>query len=240
MNQAPLLVLLALAVVIAITSIVGCEHKPIDRQQRHASRPSAHTVEPRRTEAPDGRALLDHALANADLELVLANADRSVLDTTPCNASRKQTSCMRCTLAPSLQPPSAGEIARGLELAPPEFLKAAGVKRVVVCSDIRYLEPLGTAPIATVDMARGDIYLRTIVLNAGLREIVQHEIFHLFDRRGEADREWRGLNTKGFRYGETTVGGLGFISAYGKKNVLEDKATVYEAIMRGNFCDRAE
>ena len=176
-----------------------------------------------------------------DIELVSRTPDSAQTDLSPCTETH-DTRCMRCTLADPkpLDAGFYGELGRGLEMSPRSFWEAAGLRRVVLCAELAYLDPeLTRPPQATVDFTRRELLVSTGMVRADNKGTIQHELYHLFDKLAWDDRAWSALNPKGFKYGTTTPS-RGFVRTYGMKNVVEDKATVYESIIGGRFCLLAE
>jgi hypothetical protein len=228
-----------LLVVLALTACSGSKDAPPSKHDAASLRMSQDLV--------DAPSPIDASPTDAiskilgDIELVTRTADRTQIDLTPCTDT-KDTRCMRCTLADPrpLDVGFYGELGRGLEMSPRSFWKAAGLERVILCTELAYLDPdLSRPPQATVDFARRELLVSTSMVRADNKGTTQHELYHLFDKLGWDDRAWSALNTKTFKYGSTTPS-RGFVRAYSMKNVVEDKATVYEAIIGGRFCLLAE
>jgi hypothetical protein len=177
---------------------------------------------------------LDRILRETGAELVLASDTEHELKTAAC-AVTKAPNCVRCKLA-SAADLAARELAEALEAAPVSFLKIAALKRVAVCAELEYLGDHGDAPPATIDLSRGMLLVRH---DAVTRGVVQHEIYHLFDARVPSkDAPWHALNPRGFRYGQRASDG--FARAYGMTSIREDKATVYEAVIKRELCTHPE
>jgi len=130
-----------------------------------------------------------------------------------------------------------------LTLLPRSFLERAGLRRVVLCADLREeRRPIPSLPN----------YRNTLLLDAGgstgyMRRLVHHEVFHFADLADDGivrgDPAYAALNPPGFEYGS---GGrsmrqrssaafgeapAGFVSRYATSAVEEDKAEVFAFLM---------
>ena len=228
-----------------IALAIACDDKPAPSATAAPTTPIETPPSPASPPSPPspsslvaGHAELDELLEAIGAELEVASDKLAIIETSPCAVTQEQ-GCMRCELAPRTAVPPL-EVVTALRIAPVSFLEAAGIKRVQICGKLEYLGDHGAAPIGSVDFARGTLILQTLALKGNARSVIQHEIFHLFDvREPTRDRAWLALNPKGFRYGTPSSAG-GFAAPYGMTNVREDKATIYEAIIKKDLCRLAE
>jgi hypothetical protein len=131
--------------------------------------------------------------------------------------------CHTCTfVAEPDNSPVLDGYAHALRDEPAEFLAAAGLKQISVCSNI---EQRGDAELVvggTIDPQAGGLLLLTGEFDLTGEEVVAHELFHLFDRHpkllryASVDEEW-------------PAGG--FVNDYARTRVREDHATVYQYMM---------
>jgi hypothetical protein len=133
---------------------------------------------------------------------------------------------------------------REFTLYPPDLIKRAKLKCVVLCKDLSYAGQLrGAIPdfehdTLYLDVVRGG-YDRSYVCKA-----IHHEFFHVIDYRDDrllyADEHWAALNPAGFKYGTggknaqgvPTASVLtdtipGFLNYYSTTGVEEDKAEMF-------------
>jgi hypothetical protein len=135
-----------------------------------------------------------------------------------------------------------------LRLYPRDFLRQAGLKRMILCSNLS-VQLLSAGGFS--DSRNGDVYIDLHSRRSNLddtRATIHHELFHVIDENALqtlwVDLEWEKLNPPGFQYLEphqivdrgsiaTTLSGItpGFLSRYSMNNLLEDKATVFETMM---------
>jgi hypothetical protein len=126
---------------------------------------------------------------------------------------------------------------------PRSFLERAGLRRVVLCAELREeRRPIPSLPN----------YRNTLLLDAGgspsyLRRLVHHEVFHFVDLADDgvvlADPTFASLNPPGFEYGsggramrERSAAAFGaapagFVSRYATSAVEEDKAEIFAFLM---------
>lgn len=140
-----------------------------------------------------------------------------------------------------------------LERLPPEFVKKAGLRRVMVCDN------LTDDGVSVGGLAWGEV----IYLKAGFDdETIYHEIFHVFDPDRTSHR-WTKLNPKGFIYAgsegrpaqltrqskrrieENRASGeflKHFVSEYAQSHEREDRAETFAAmVFEGtNFLQRCD
>jgi hypothetical protein len=128
------------------------------------------------------------------------------------------------------------------------MIEKSGLRRVVLCSGLAYN---GQKVSGIPDLDRGTLYLEAIDNPAPrdfARGAIHHELFHMIDfhdgRLLQSDPRWEGLNDKGTRYGD---GGhrllgdptallpddsvAGFLNAYSRSAIEEDKAEVFAHMM---------
>jgi hypothetical protein len=157
------------------------------------------------------------------------------------------------SLSLASEPFTEGELSRYISLFsaeftlyPPELIREAGLKRVIVCKKLR----LDGQPRAAVpDFELGDLYVD--ILPRGfyaiyLRQVLHHEFYHMIDFRqdGLKDEAWTALNQPGFRYGAggntaqtnestslATRAYPGFLNHYSTTGVEEDKAEIFSRLM---------
>jgi hypothetical protein len=155
----------------------------------------------------------------------------------------------------SVQRPHANELwaylpllAGELEIYPSEALKRCNLREVIVC-DRLMLD--GKARMATYDVDLGRLYLVALgerERREYARHAIHHELFHMIDYRDDGhwdtDPAWEGLNAPGFKYGaggqsmqDDPSAGLpdysvaGFLNAYSRSDVAEDKAEIFAHLM---------
>ncbi len=133
-----------------------------------------------------------------------------------------------------------------LDRYPDRAIRRMGLRRVIVCSRLR---EFGQSEGGVAVGPAGTIYLEAEWFDEGataLRHVVNHELFHLIDYATttpwDDDTEWRAGNPAGFSYGSPGVagtsgtsagssGGPGFVSAYARTNIREDRAEVFGWMM---------
>jgi hypothetical protein len=123
-----------------------------------------------------------------------------------------------------------------------------GLREIVIC---RGLTLDGRPRAAIPDFAGSKLYLESIQdgwLRDYARKTVHHEFFHMIDQNDDgilySDEEWVGLNPPDFRYGKGGVSVQddptvslpnesvpGFLNAYSRSGVEEDKAEVFSLLM---------
>jgi hypothetical protein len=127
---------------------------------------------------------------------------------------------------------------------PPDLVKRAGIRRIILCEGLRLGDQLRAA---IPDFESGDLYLDVARGSAApgyQREVIHHELFHVIDLRDDgllyADPAWSALNAPGFQYGNGGVSAqgdawsavlnpnlAGFLNTYSMTGVEEDKAEIY-------------
>jgi hypothetical protein len=140
-----------------------------------------------------------------------------------------------------------------LRVYPPHFFRAIGLRRIVLCTDIRHGNPLDLQRAAGLACAWEDlVYVSVGWASEGreyiLRHNLHHEIFHIADARTrvspDLDLEWTTLNEPRFNYlrreppgrnlSNLTGAGpapAGFTSRYAMTNLSEDKAETFTHLM---------
>ncbi len=128
------------------------------------------------------------------------------------------------------------------------MIEKSGLRRVVLCSGLAYN---GQEVSGVPDFDRGRLYLEVTgdpALKDFARRTIHHELFHMIDfhdgRLVYSDPRWEGLNAKGNRYGDgghrmlrdTTAllpddSVAGFLNAYSRSDVGEDKAEIFAHMM---------
>lgn len=134
-------------------------------------------------------------------------------------------------------------VSRELALYSPGIMRKARLKRIVLCTGLRFRDDLRFAipdfrGTMCFDVMRGS-FIR------GYHEFcIHHELFHVFDWFDDhelyEDPSWTALNPTGFRYDPkhlSTPWGVrsfrkGFVSAYSLAGVEEDKAEVYAMMIK--------
>ena len=127
---------------------------------------------------------------------------------------------------------------------PPELVEQAGLRRLVLCENLRFD---GQQRTAVPDFEHNGLYLdvgRGCYSEMYVRKVIHHEFFHMIDLRDDgalyADERWAALNPAGFQYGS---GGRnaqddprvslfseerpGFLNRYAITGVEEDKAELF-------------
>jgi hypothetical protein len=127
---------------------------------------------------------------------------------------------------------------------PPAFVKAAGLKRIVLCTDLAFA---GQVRNAIPDFEHDTLYLDVRRGNHApdyQRKVIHHEFYHLVDFKDDGrlyeDADWSALNPADFKYGpggaavqdqpETSVLTAkhpGFLNHYSTTGVEEDKADLF-------------
>jgi hypothetical protein len=135
-----------------------------------------------------------------------------------------------------------------LEIYPPEALKRCNLREVIICEGLM-LD--GKARMATYDVDLGRLYLVALgdwERREYARHSIHHEVFHMIDYRDDGhwdtDPAWEGLNAPGFQYGpggesmqDDPSAGLpddsvaGFLNAYSRSGLAEDKAEIFAHLM---------
>ena len=151
------------------------------------------------------------------------------------------------------EPPLADEVVqyvplfiRQFFLYPPEFIRAASVKRVVLC---RALTCERVPRAGVPDLEGRTLYFDVCPPGSSrwyLRTVIHHETFHMFDYYDDerfTDFDWQSLNTPGFKYGskvsknEDPEAALfssehpGFLTTYSLTAVEEDKAVIFSHLI---------
>lgn len=135
-------------------------------------------------------------------------------------------------------------VIREFRIYPRQFIKAARLKRIVICSKLAFN---GQLRAAIPDFASGTLYLDQ---NRGAgsgnyqQAVVHHEFFHLVDFQDDGivyeDTHWKTLNASRFSYGsggasvqqDSGQSGFrkptnGFLTKYSTAGVEEDKAELF-------------
>ena len=135
-----------------------------------------------------------------------------------------------------------------LDRYPTPGVASIGLRRVIICTAFVVR---GKPEGGTIDRASGTIYLSADWYDAGavrFRQTLHHEMFHLIDAAsgtlGADDPQWSAANPPGFHYGtggfnaspdntsnELASGTAGFLTAYSRSGIEEDKAEVYGWLM---------
>ncbi len=135
-------------------------------------------------------------------------------------------------------------LTRELRIYPPAIIKASGLKRIVLCSDLSFA---GQRRNAIPDFGFDTLYLdavRGLENTTYMRKVIHHEFFHLIDYKEDGkvyeDPRWSKLNAEDFRYGDggrnaqtnpnTSVFSEqypGFLNHYSTTGVEEDKAELF-------------
>jgi hypothetical protein len=138
---------------------------------------------------------------------------------------------------------------REFSIYPKDFVKRSGLKRIVLCSDLR------NGSRICGGLARYDpptMYLNVSLPMAESSHTIHHEFFHLVDFADDGvigqDMSWSLFNPGDFRYGSQLGSGAdvdipqGFLTAYSLVDIAEDKAEVFaNLIVNGSFvAKRAE
>jgi hypothetical protein len=140
-----------------------------------------------------------------------------------------------------------------LKVYPFGFFRAIRLRRVILCTELRYGVPGSLERAAGLAPARDDaIYLSVGDLSEDtetrFRTRLHHEIFHILDQRAipgySNDPEWDGLNAAGFKYvgRQAPSHGLlnddgteacpeGFASRYAMTDAGEDKAETFAHLL---------
>lgn len=129
-------------------------------------------------------------------------------------------------------------------LYPPSLIKAAKLKRVILCTDLAFA---GQRRNAIPDFEHQDLYLdvsRGSDRGNYLRKVIHHEFFHIIDKEDDGklyqDERWGRLNPPDFKYGnggknaQNNAGTSvlsdrypGFLNHYSTTGVEEDKAEIF-------------
>lgn len=149
-------------------------------------------------------------------------------------------------------------LARELSLYPKDLVKRARLKRIVLCSDLRYCDAgdPGRVCLGISSYDPPTIYLN-ISLDAWAARYacltIHHELFHVIDNADDGvldqDKGWSSFNPRGFKYAARREGDAadadrdsaprGFASVYGTIDVAEDKAEVFaHLIVNGSHMTR--
>jgi hypothetical protein len=133
-------------------------------------------------------------------------------------------------------------------LYPKSLIKAAKLKRVILCTDLAFA---GQRRNAIPDFENNTLYLD--VVRGGqnksyLRKVIHHEFFHIIDLRDDGklyrDERWAALNPPEHQYGSggrnaqeksntsvLTNQFPGFLNHYSTTGVEEDKAEIFANLM---------
>jgi hypothetical protein len=129
-------------------------------------------------------------------------------------------------------------------LYPPDLIKRARLRRVVLCADLSFA---GQRRTAVPDWEHDTLYLdvsRGAHAKAYVRKVLHHEFFHMVDYRDDGsvykDERWAALNPGTFKYGDggkkaqdqndtsvLTDKYPGFLNHYSTTGVEEDKAELF-------------
>ena len=133
-------------------------------------------------------------------------------------------------------------------LYPPELVKRAQLKRIVLCDELTFADqrrgaiPEYGSDTLYLDVSRGNYS------PSYLRKVIHHEFFHIVDYKDDgevyADEQWAALNAPGFKYGgggksaqgESNASILtdkvpGFLTTYATTGVEEDKAELFANLL---------
>jgi hypothetical protein len=133
-------------------------------------------------------------------------------------------------------------------LYPPDLVKRAQLKRIVLCEDLTFADqrrgaiPEYGSDTLYLDVSRGNYS------PSYLRKVIHHEFFHIIDYKDDgkvyADEQWAALNAPGFKYGgggksaqgEQNASILtdkvpGFLTMYATTGVEEDKAEMFANLL---------
>jgi hypothetical protein len=143
-----------------------------------------------------------------------------------------------------------------LRLYPREFFTRVGLKYIVLTKDLRVANQLRKA---MPEPSTGSLHYsdnNDLNCEAGMESRVHHEFYHFIEGKIKgnmyfADPAWARMNARNFRYGSggaTAYGpngfqnlghpGNGFISAYARYGLEEDKAEVFAWMMTRGFAER--
>lgn len=163
--------------------------------------------------------------------------------------------CVQCEVATSANtagtdPDLIDAVSIAFGAYPPAFIQATKLEHVALCRTIRFRDESNERPpagVAIPDQHRLLISLEAFVpggaasTNFSLRQVVHHEVFHLFDEASEpeafrsVDRAWLAMNPRDFIYREPTVETRtrpdGFVNSYATTNEHEDRASVFELLL---------
>ncbi|MBW2459162.1 MAG: hypothetical protein JRI68_31990 [Deltaproteobacteria bacterium] len=130
-----------------------------------------------------------------------------------------------------------------LSLLPRSFLERAGLRRVMLCAELREAR----RPIPSLPNYRNTLLLDAEASPSYLRRLIHHEVFHFADLADDgvvlADPGYRALTPPGFEYGSggrtmrersSSAFGeapAGFVSRYATSAIEEDKAEVFAFLM---------
>ena len=145
--------------------------------------------------------------------------------------------------ADSATEPAAELVIDELGILPASFVRAIGLRRVVLCGDLAE-ERL---PIPSLPNYRHTLLLDVGASAAFLTRLLHHEVFHFADFADDetvlADPAWAALNPADFHYGDggrsmrnpdsaTPSDGIpGFVTAYATSALEEDKAELFSFLM---------
>jgi len=133
-------------------------------------------------------------------------------------------------------------------LYPPELVKRAQLKRIVLCEELSFADqrrgaiPEYGSDTLYLDVSRGNYS------PSYLRKVIHHEFFHIVDYKDDGkvytDEQWAALNAPGFKYGgggksaqgEANASILtdkvpGFLTLYATTGVEEDKAELFANLL---------
>ena len=138
---------------------------------------------------------------------------------------------------------AAAVVAEELRLLPPDFLEAAGLRRILLCEGLHE----AGQPIPSLPNHHSTLLLDVDAPPAFLRRLLHHEIFHFADLADDGtvkrDIDWEALNPTGFAYGhggrsmrlpaasEPDPRLVGFVTPYAQAAVEEDKAEIFAFMM---------
>lgn len=123
---------------------------------------------------------------------------------------------------------------------PPEFLKSSKLRYVLVGER---LSDDGTPLVGVALHQLGWFILDARAKDDLLRQVLHHELFHLFDEEHDKDPEWVAANPPGFQYDKSDavkpdpsgsridLTRVGFISRYATFSPSEDKAELFAFLM---------
>jgi len=135
---------------------------------------------------------------------------------------------------------------------PAELLRASGVKRIVLCRDLKHS---GRLVAGVASSANASIYVDSTAQvgdEAHRRRTLHHEFFHFLDHAEHpkdmtTNTEWKNLNAPGVNYGSAAPAqkpgqfnwashpALGFVSDYSLTAIPEDRAELFAGLMTNNL-----
>lgn len=162
--------------------------------------------------------------------------------------------CVRCEVATrantaGTDPDLVDAISIAFGAYPPVLIRAAKLEHVALCRTIRIVGEDDLPPAGVAITAQHRLLISVEAFGPGspsyanfnLRQVVHHEVFHLFDEATDPvafqsiDRAWHALNPRDFVYRDelVTTGARpdGFVNSYATTNEHEDRASVFEFLL---------